>query len=187
MQNVSSTGWSLFLDRDGVINTRPIGDYVKGPEEFEFIPGVKEALKTLAEIFKPIVVVTNQQGICKGLMTEEDLKEVHQLMLDEILSSGGRLDAIYHCPFLAGDHHPDRKPNTGMALKAREQFPSIDFKRSVMVGDSDTDIIFGKSLGMICVEVGTGNSRPLWDADYAFKDLQEFAAWIATHKKSVLL
>jgi len=88
--------WTLFLDRDGVINKRKIGDYIKIIDEFEFLPDVKEALSILAKYFNKIIIVTNQQGIGKGIMTEDDLRDIHKYMLEEILKSGGRIDAIYH-------------------------------------------------------------------------------------------
>src|SRR5688572_23731927 len=89
---------TLFLDRDGVINERIPGDYVKNWDEFIFLDGVLEALNILARKFNRIVVVTNQQGIAKGLMTEEDLNKVHQRMVLEIQESGGKIDKVYFCP-----------------------------------------------------------------------------------------
>ena len=146
--------WTLFLDRDGVINRRLPGDYVKSWEEFEFLPGVKESLAKLSGIFGRIIIVTNQQGIGKGLMTEEGLKEIHQKMITEVEAAGGRIDAVYHCPGLAKDNPPCRKPNPGMGLQAQQDFPEIVFNKSVMVGDSPSDMEFGTSLGMNCLYVG---------------------------------
>lgn len=140
--------WTLFLDRDGVINKNRDNDYVKNWSEFEFIPGSVVAIGYFAGLFGKIVVVTNQQGIGKGLMTEDDLKKIHQLMLDQIQKGGGRLDKIYHCPDLAELQSPCRKPATGMALKAQKDFPEIDFKKSVMVGDSSKDMEFAARLSM---------------------------------------
>ena len=73
--------WSLFLDRDGVINTRLVDDYVKCWEDFEFLPGVLEAIKCFNKLFSTIVVVTNQQGIGKGLMKVETLNNIHKKMM----------------------------------------------------------------------------------------------------------
>ncbi|MDT8394778.1 MAG: HAD-IIIA family hydrolase [Bacteroidales bacterium] len=157
--------WTLFLDRDGVVNERLTGDYVKSPEEFRFLPGAAGAIASLSEIFGRIVIVTNQQGIGKGLMTEEDLYLIHGFMMNEIQDAGGKIDAIYFSPHLEQEDHPMRKPGTGMALRAKQDFPEIDFKRSVMVGDGIHDMAFGRKLGMICVYVsgGADASRELYD------------------------
>ena len=140
--------WTLFLDRDGVINKRIIDDYVLKPEQFEFNAGVLDATKVFAEKFGRIVVVTNQQGIGKGMMTKSDLDEIHALMVKSIMEKGGRIDKVYHCPDLKGSNSLYRKPNIGMALSARKYFPEIAFKRAIMAGDSLSDMEFGKRVGM---------------------------------------
>jgi D-glycero-D-manno-heptose 1,7-bisphosphate phosphatase len=171
-------GWTLFLDRDGVINTRILGGYVRTWEQFEFIPGVLDALKILSSRFSRIIVVSNQQGIGKGLMTEEELADVHTRMTGEINRNGGRIDRIYHSPHLEEERSVRRKPNVGMALMARKDLPGINFKRSVMVGDSVSDMIFGKRLKMVTVflsedhaQVGK-NHRCI---DLVYTDLLSFA------------
>ncbi len=146
--------WTLFLDRDGVINRRIVDGYVRRWEEFEFLPGVKDALEIFSGIFGRIIVVSNQQGIGKGLMTDKELAEVHARMIAEVEKAGGRIDGIYHCPFLEKDHSILRKPAVGMALKARKDFPEIHFKKSVMAGDSASDMLFGKRLRMYSVFLG---------------------------------
>lgn len=138
----------LFLDRDGVINVRTPGDYVKSPDEFVFCDGAVEAIVTLSAHFQRIVVVTNQAGIGKGLMTEDDLAVIHNSMLETVRAAGGRIDAVFYCPDRPSEAGPCRKPDTGMAMQAREMFPEIDFSNSWMVGDSMADIEFGKRLGM---------------------------------------
>lgn len=146
--------WTLFLDRDGVINQRIFGDYVKTPDQFHFLEGVLEALKMLNPNFQRILLVTNQQGIGKGIMTTNDLFAIHEKMLSEINTHGGRIDAIYFCPELAENHPVCRKPNTGMGIQAVNEFPEIDFSKSIMVGDSLSDIEFGNRLGMRSVFIG---------------------------------
>ena len=171
--------WSLFLDRDGVINTRIAGGYVKTWKQFEFIHGVKEAIALCSGHFGKIVVVSNQQGVGKGLMTEKEVEHIHEAMRSEISKNGGRIDAIYFCPFLDEDHSIMRKPNIGMALKARKDFPDIRFKRSVMVGDSLSDMIFGKRLGMKTVFAGSDQRLISGNAfliDLAYPDLLMFAS-----------
>ncbi len=142
------TSWTLFLDRDGVINERKPGDYVRVWDEFSFIPGVLKAMQIFEDKFYKIIVVTNQQGIGKGLMSEYDLLLIHKMMMKTIHLLGGKVDAVYHCPSLATENATCRKPNSGMALQAKSQFLDIDFNKSIMVGDSESDIIFGKNLGM---------------------------------------
>lgn len=140
--------WSLFLDRDGVINKRLIDDYVKIPAEFEFLPGVPEAISKFSTIFGRIFVVTNQRGIARGLMTEDDLQIVHKLMLDDIKNAGGRIDKIYYCPHDRNQGCGCRKPDIGMALKAKQDYPEVDFSKAIMLGDSTSDIKFGENAGM---------------------------------------
>lgn len=172
------TGWSLFLDRDGVINTRIHGGYVQRWEQFQFLPGVGDALKILATKFNRIIVVSNQQGIGKGIMTEEELETLHRRMIAEIEKAGGRIDRIYHSPHLEQEGSLTRKPNVGMALMARKEFPDINFKRSVMVGDSISDMVFGKKLRMVNVFISEDISQARKNhhcIDLIFPDLISFA------------
>jgi D-glycero-D-manno-heptose 1,7-bisphosphate phosphatase len=139
---------TLFLDRDGVINVRTPGDYVKHPDAFIPTPGFETAMPMLAAAFDRIVVVTNQAGIGKGLMNEADLELVHRKMLGITLAAGGRIDGIYFCPHRSDAGCPCRKPATGMAWSALLEFPDIDFEQAWMVGDSLADMQFGQALGM---------------------------------------
>ena len=170
--------WTLFLDRDGVINTRILGGYVKNWSQFEFIHGVPEALKILSTKFSRIIVVSNQQGIGKGLMTTEELDSLHREMIAGIVRNGGRIDRVYHSPFLEKEGSVIRKPNIGMALMARKDFRGVNFKRSVMVGDSISDMVFGKRLKMVNVFISEDirqirkNFRLV---DFSFPDLLTFA------------
>lgn len=164
-------GWTLFLDRDGVINERIIGGYVRTPDEFRLLPGVPEALQRLRRQFDRIVVVTNQQGIGKSLMTADDLGRVHEKLLAELGSFGVNIDGIYACPGLAGDNPPCRKPLPGMAIQALADHPAIDFERSVMVGDSESDIEFGRRLGMFTLKVGDQSHQ----ADLCLGSLAEWS------------
>lgn len=146
--------WTLFLDRDGVINRRLPGRYVRSVDEFEFLPGVLEAMTIFDQMFKHVIVVTNQQGIGKELMTHEELAVVHRHMLDVVHDMGGRIDQIYYCPYLAVYEPLCRKPNPGMAIEAQQEFKDINFNKSIMIGDSDSDITFGNRLGMTTIFVG---------------------------------
>jgi histidinol-phosphate phosphatase family protein len=178
--------WTLFLDRDGVINQRIPDDYVKYPDEFVFIQGVKEALAIFAGLFQTIVIVTNQQGIGRGLMTNAQLNLVHQKMVNEIMESGGRIDAIYVSPDLKNMRSFTRKPAIGLGLKARKEFPSINFKKSIMAGDTYSDILFGHRLGMITVLVGSDRDL-VYQCDgilgYSFPDLISFAEYLRNNSQ----
>lgn len=169
--------WTLFLDRDGVINEEKENSYVFHYGEFIFYDRVKEALQICASVFGRIVVVTNQRGVGKGLMTAEDLQLIHDKMTAEIVLAGGRIDRIYYCDSLLDDH-PHRKPNPGMAFAAQNDFPEIDFSRAVMVGNNLSDMEFGKNAGMYTVFLTTthpGQPLPYPGIDLAFNSLYDFA------------
>ena len=170
--------WTLFLDRDGVINKRIKGDYIRLWEQFEFLPGAQKAFRIFSEIFGRIIVVSNQQGIGKGLMTENDVQNIHEKMIREIQKQNGRIDKTYFSPFLDSEKSIHRKPNVGMALNARKDFPEIRFKKSMMAGDSLSDMVFGKRLNMktvfICIDgklIRQGHTI----IDYVCPDLLTFA------------
>ena len=150
---VINPSWSLFLDRDGVINQRLPGDYIKDWSQFQFTEGTTDAIAQFSKWFDLIFVVTNQQGIGKGLMTSIQLEDIHQRMLQVIKQHQGKIDQIYYCPDLKSKSHNCRKPNPAMGLQAKADFPKIAFHKSIMVGDSISDIEFGHNLGMITVLV----------------------------------
>ena len=158
--------WTLFLDRDGVINTRLVDDYVKNINEFQFINGVLEAFKIFAEKFGRIIIVSNQQGVGKGLMTMDDVAKVHDFMKKEITAQKGRIDAIYVCPQLKSDPDNFRKPSPKMGFMAQHDFPEIDFEKSIMVGDMNSDLEFGKNCGMYTVFIGNEPIKIKPDAKY---------------------
>jgi D-glycero-D-manno-heptose 1,7-bisphosphate phosphatase len=174
--------WSLFLDRDGVINERLPDDYVKRWDEFKFLPGVLDALTAFNQYFSRIFIVTNQAGIEKGLYTHQDLNQIHEQMMEYIQYHSGRIDEIYYCPY-KGDLDPlCRKPNPGMALEAKKDFPEIDFKKCIMVGDSASDIAFGNNLGMKTILVGNkGDQSAYINAipDCRLDSLKDFGDFVA--------
>ena len=173
---------TLFLDRDGVINQRIPGDYVQSPEAFVPTPGLAEAMRLLAEKFDLIFVVTNQQGIGKGLMGEMELANIHQKMMQLATAEGGRIDKVYYCPHRSEDNCPCRKPATGMAWRALEDFPDMDLEDAWMVGDSVSDMEFAERLGIRKVLIRgkleeidlLGKVEP----DYAFDSLLDFARFL---------
>lgn len=169
--------WTLFLDRDGVINHEKKEDYILHWGEFKFYPGVKEALNILSDIFGTIVMVTNQRGIGKGLMTADDLTGIHDNMLTEIRLASGRIDKIYYCPELDNACY-ERKPNPGMAHQALKDFPHINLSKSIIIGNKLSDMQFGRNAGMYTLYVATTNPEvpfphPL--IDFRFNDLAEAA------------
>lgn len=169
--HIIDADWTLFLDRDGVINRRIIGGYVTCWEEFEFLPGVLEAMKVFAQKFKYIFLITNQQGVGKGLMTMEQVDAIHDRMCLEIEASDGRVDGILVCPQLATEPDNYRKPSPEMAYMTQELCPDIDLSKCIMVGDGQTDMDFGHNAGTRTVFIGNDNS----DADDFYPSLFEFA------------
>lgn len=166
--------WTLFLDRDGVINKRIFGGYVKSWDKLEFLPGVVDAISTFTGIFKYIFVVTNQQGVGKGLMNIDQLNSIHKDMLNEISRNGGHINKVYFCTDLADKPNNCRKPEVWMAEKAKKEFPDIDFSKSIMIGDSVSDILFGKNAGMKTVLHKSEEDISI-DSDFKVNSLIEFA------------
>lgn len=138
---------ALLLDRDGVINVLRPADYVKNIGEFVFCEGALEALRLVNPLFRRIVIVTNQRGVGRGLMSDADLEQIHAWMLDRIREAGGRIDRIYVCTD-TDNSSPRRKPNIGMALEVRADYPDVDFDRSCFVGDSASDLEFARRAGI---------------------------------------
>lgn len=169
--------WTLFLDRDGTINRRLINDYVKNIGEFEFLPKALEGIYELSPLFETIVIVTNQQCIGKEIISHEELAEVHNYMMQGITSANGRIDQIYYCPELAAFNPICRKPNPGMALQAKEDFPQIEFEKSIMVGDTLSDMQFGKQLGMKTVLILDGTNANI-EADLKVPNLKNLASYL---------
>lgn len=150
----------LFIDRDGVLNRQIQGDYVRNWSMWEWLPGVLNAMKQLAQRYQRIFLVSNQQGVGKGLMTADDLADIHHRMLADIESAGGRMDGIYTCTELESSHSENRKPEIGMARQAQRDFPEVDFHRSVMVGDNITDMQFAQKAQMRAVYISKNNPVP---------------------------
>ncbi|PKR81604.1 histidinol phosphate phosphatase [Brumimicrobium salinarum] len=174
------SSWTLFLDRDGVINKKRDNDYVKCLDELILFPSALEAIADLTPLFDKIVIVTNQQGIGKGLMTETDLKSVHEEVLKEVERYGGHIDKIYFAPQLAKEQSKMRKPEIGMAIQAKKDFPSIEFDKSIMVGDSISDMQFGDKAGMTNVYI-----HPVkHDEYYTVDSLATFSKTISSLKQN---
>ncbi len=164
--------WSLFLDRDGVINVRKMNGYILNVDEFQFLPLADQSIAYFSSIFKHVFVVTNQQGISKGLMTKRNLLDIHNYMCEMIVKKGGKITSCYFAPELKSEEKSLRKPNPGMALQAKRDFPEVDFNKAIMVGDTDSDIKFGKNLGMKTVRIKTVEPIGI-EADLTVESLKE--------------
>jgi D-glycero-D-manno-heptose 1,7-bisphosphate phosphatase len=176
---------AVFLDRDGVINRKlPEGRYVSSWDEFVFLPGALEALADLAAAGRRTVVITNQRGIARGALTEQDLQTIHDRMRAETASSGGAIEAIYYCPHEGGCDC--RKPGTGMLLRAAREL-GLDVSHAVFIGDRLSDIQAGSAVGASTVLVRSEIDEPAAStlADYVAADLRDAVAWtLATQRSS---
>jgi len=169
--------WTIFLDRDGVINERLPDDYVKSIDQFKLIEGTIDALVIFTKLFNHIIVVSNQQGIGKGLMSLPELEKIHKHFEEEVTRVGGRIDKIYVSPYLHSDRHFTRKPAVGMGIMAKKEFRDISFRKAIMAGDSMSDMLFGKRLGMKTVFIGQPEQTREWHelTDFCYPDLLSFA------------
>lgn len=168
---------ALFLDRDGVINIEKNGSYIFTVDEFQFCNGALTALTKASKVFDYLIVVTNQRGVGRGYMSEIDLKAIHQYLRNEVTKAGGQIDAIYYATSV-DSNHTHRKPNTGMALDALSDFPDIEFKNSVMIGNNLSDMQFGKNMQMETIFLSTTQapiSMPHYLIDKQFESLADWA------------
>jgi len=142
---------TIFLDRDGVLNEKPPeGNYITCWADFHLLPGVPAALRRLNQAGLRVVVVTNQRGIALGLYSPSDVEAIQSSLQQVLKMHGAHVDAFYFCP------HDERqcscrKPLPGLFEQAVAQFPEITAATSVMIGDSLSDIEFGRRLGMLTV------------------------------------
>lgn len=135
---------ALFLDRDGTINIDH--GYVYQPDRFDFIDGIFDACRAAQECGYQIIVVTNQSGIARGYYGEEDFQKITDHMCTEFEKNGVYIEDVFYCPFLDAEH-PDRKPNPGLILKAKEKY-DLDLSASILLGDSERDIEAGQRAGV---------------------------------------
>ncbi len=166
---------AIFFDRDGVINSRIKGGYVRSWEEFDFH---EEAGRLLQEVKRDgylAIIITNQRGVGRGLMTEADLQTIHQ-NLQTLLSEqfGAMFDDIYYCTD-AEDSSTRRKPAPTMLIEAAEKW-EIDLSQSWMIGDSASDIEAGRRAGTKTAYLVTIHSEKTPDADLVLHNLSDFSA-----------
>ncbi|MGN0235696.1 MAG: HAD-IIIA family hydrolase [Paludibacteraceae bacterium] len=183
--NLFPNDQNLFLDRDGVINVQVKGDYVRNWEMWQWLPNAAQIVAELSKSYIRTFVVTNQQGISKGLFTMADIDNIHSNMAAVIESYGGKIDHVYVCADLETAHSPNRKPAIGMARQAATDYSDVELTKSIMIGDSLSDIQFGWKAGMRCVYLHHNAPVPTEVRDYTdllCTDLQEFADRHKMHK-----
>ena len=173
---------AVLLDRDGVVN-EDRDDYVKNIRELRVFPQVPDCIKRLNDAGYRVIVVSNQQGVAKGLISEDDLQAIEDEITRQVASVGAKISGFYYCKHLSSQHCSCRKPRTGMLTQAAREH-GIDLNESFLVGDTEKDMIAGKGAGCKTVLVLTGSitadgvadigCRP----DYVAKDLAEGADYI---------
>ncbi|MDD3228851.1 MAG: HAD family hydrolase [Oscillospiraceae bacterium] len=142
---------AVFLDRDGLINRKAAEhDYIKRWDEFSFLPNVPAAITKLNQAGYLVLIITNQRGIARGLMSAAALQSIHEKMCAELESWGAHIDGIYVCPHDIGQCNC-RKPDIGLFLQAECDF-AIDKKNSWMVGDSQSDVDAGTNYGIKAIQ-----------------------------------
>jgi D,D-heptose 1,7-bisphosphate phosphatase len=169
---------AVFLDRDGTINYNV--NYCRTLDEFHLLPEAATAIRTLNSAGFLVVVITNQSGVARGLFSEKTLGEIHEYMQLKLVDTGARIDRIYYCPHRAEDDCMCRKPRPGLLLQASAEL-GISLDRSVMVGDSESDVEAGMSAG--CRTVMLNNEwSPMGTtvrlADYETNSITDAVAWI---------
>ncbi|MCH5597667.1 HAD-IIIA family hydrolase [Niabella ginsengisoli] len=175
--NIIDKDWTLFLDRDGVINHDNPGGYITTPDEFQFTEDVPALFTKLNQKFKRIIVVTNQRGVGRGIIRHDDLIAMNEKMLEGVKNAGGDIEKIYFCTDIQ-DNAFYRKPNPGMAFQALKDFPDTDLSKSIIVGNSLSDMRFGRYAGMYTVFIASTNKSirlPHADIDLIFDSLKSFS------------
>ena len=166
---MTSVPTTVFLDRDGVISQQlPEGEYVTAPEQLTILPGSVEAISRLTAAGILVFVVTNQQGVGKGLMTLEDLDAVNSRLLELVAKGGGTIKEVLSCPHLEGTCDC-RKPAPGLFLEAQRRTPSVSFIEAVVIGDSESDMEAARRIGAQGIKIGA-------DLDADARDLNEAVA-----------
>jgi D-glycero-D-manno-heptose 1,7-bisphosphate phosphatase len=147
----------VLLDRDGVINRRIVGGYVTCWEKFVFLPGALEGLRLLAEKNYHPIVVSNQAGVGKGLMTAADLQDITRRFLEEVEAHGGRIRRVYYCTHRAEDDCQCRKPKPGLLLNAQAEH-HFAFEDTFFIGDSESDLLAAQAVGCPAIMVSNAPS-----------------------------
>lgn len=141
----------IFLDRDGVININR-DDYVKSIDEFVFLPHSISGIKKIISLGFKIIIVTNQSIINRGIITENELENIHDYMINELKKYDCKIEKIYFCPHSPDENCNCRKPNVGMIENALSEF-TIDISKSWLIGDSETDIELANKIGLKSIKI----------------------------------
>lgn len=153
---------AIFLDRDGVINKKPAEhDYVKSLDELHILPTFVESIKLIKEHEYLVIIITNQRGVARGLMSHYDLHQIHEQIHSTVRQHGLAIDGAYACMHDYDDQCYCRKPFPGMLLKAINEF-DIDPSQSWMIGDSKSDVLAGLAAGVQVHKIES--NAPLIDA-----------------------
>lgn len=178
---------AIFLDRDGTINPDP--GYISNPDDFNIYEGVAESLARLKKAGYLLVLITNQSGISRGLISLAQLDKIHAKLQSQLSEAGVQLDAIYYCP-----HHPDfpysdgkttcdcRKPEPGMVLKAIQEL-NIAPGKSFMIGDRSSDIKIGIKTGVRPIHIGSA-PLPGYEQVISFANLPQATDWILSRPEN---
>jgi D-glycero-D-manno-heptose 1,7-bisphosphate phosphatase len=163
---------TVFLDRDGVINAKmPEGEYVCSEAEFRMLPGAPRAIADLNKAGIRAVVVSNQRGVALGLMASAAVERIHAFLQQQLNVHGAHIDGFYYCP-----HEKNsctcRKPLPGLFEQSIRDFPDIRAESSVMIGDSFSDIEFGRRLGMrtIWIQSCLSHRKSNWETAETLAD-----------------
>ena len=184
---------AIFLDRDDTLIEDP--GYISGPEQVKLLDGVPEALIEFSAMGYKLIVVSNQSGVARGIVTEKALAEIHDRLKQLLAEKGAHLDAIYYCPY-----HPeglvrkyrkeseDRKPNPGMLLTAADQM-DIDLSCSWALGNSSRDIEAGRRVGCKTILIDSPSHRINYEPgqpkpDYKAVNIKEAVNIIKKHHRS---
>jgi len=162
----------VILDRDGVINEES-DDYIKSEDEWEPIEGSIDAIARLCQADYRVVVVTNQSGIARGLLTIENLHAIHQRMHKEVSAGGGRIDAIFICPHKPDDDCDCRKPRPGMLHSVMERLET-ELAGVPLVGDSLRDVQSAMVVGANPVLVRTGHGTRTLEQNRHLENVEVF-------------
>ena len=158
---------TVFLDRDGVLNRKaPEGEYVARWDTFHRLPGIDQALRLLNQAALPVYVVTNQRGVALGLYSSEDVERLHAQLREDLAARGAHVDGFFYCPHDKGTCDC-RKPKPGLFDQARALHPEIDYRTSLMIGDSLSDIEAGTRLGMRTIFIDGDAERQKAGAEQA--------------------
>ena len=172
----------VFLDRDGVISDYTPNDYVKTWEEFNFLPSAIDGLKKLVFNCFHVILISNQAGVNKGLLTMETLTDITEKMQMALKDKGINILKVYCCPHATEENCECRKPKTGLFLQADNELGPIDFPKTFFIGDSSIDIEAGKKIGVKTILVLSGKTKSeeeteewMFKPDYIVRNLLEAA------------